>query len=237
MNACPPEANWPQLYIHPTTFAATMRDLKAAHAVSLGLDDPLVPGFARPDGFVLTFDDGFVSALKHAGPVLAELGFRAINFLVADRLGMRNEWDLGVDYTMEPLMDRSQVREWLSLGHDIGGHTLTHPFLDQIPLDWAREEITAGKKKLEDMFGREVRHFAYPYGAFNAALVELVGEAGYATACTTGPGIAGPGSQRLLLPRTGVDDAYVANLSQGEPGATSLDRGPIGSSGVPVERT
>jgi peptidoglycan/xylan/chitin deacetylase (PgdA/CDA1 family) len=34
-----------------------------------------------------------------------------------------------------------------------------------------------------------VRHFCYPYGDWNPAVRELVAEAGYATACSTDPGV------------------------------------------------
>jgi hypothetical protein len=43
------------------------------------------------------------------------------------------------------------------------------------------------KKKLEDWFGREVKHFAFPSGYYNDLLVELVIEAGLTTAATTAP--------------------------------------------------
>ncbi|MBW0001551.1 MAG: polysaccharide deacetylase family protein [Verrucomicrobia bacterium] len=205
INRLPAGANWPQLYVAPKTFSTEIGKLKRAGVACLRLDEVRDPSPSRNKGFVLTFDDGFVSALERAGPCLAGLGLRAINFLVAGRLGMRNEWDAGVDNTMEPLMDDSQVRDWLSLGHDIGGHTVTHPHLDQIPLAQAREEIFAGKKKLEDTFGREVRHFAYPYGGLTPAVVDAVREAGFSTACTTVTDLAGSDTLPLTLPRLNVD--------------------------------
>jgi peptidoglycan/xylan/chitin deacetylase (PgdA/CDA1 family) len=209
VSSLPATANWPQLYVAPPAFSAAVANLKGSGARSLHLDEVLEPARTQDKRFVLTFDDGFVSALEHAGPVLAGLGFKAINFLVADRLGMRNEWDVDVDHTMEPLMDVGQVRDWLSLGHDIGAHTLTHPHLDQISLTQAREEICASKKKLEDTFGREVRHFAYPYGGFTPPVMDLVREAGFATACTTVEDLAGPETPPLLLPRLNVDGEFL----------------------------
>ena len=104
----------------------------------------------------------------------------------------------------ERLMDPSQVREWLAAGNDIGSHTCTHPYLTRIPQEQAREEIRASKQKLEDLFGREVRHFCYPYGDFSPAIAELVGEAGYATACTTRSGMNTPATPRFELHRITV---------------------------------
>ena len=79
--------------------------------------------------------------------------------------------------------------EWLAAGNDIGSHTLTHPRLTQLAPGRAREEISASRKRLEDLFGRPVRHFCYPYGDWNPAVRDLVREAGYATACTTTAGV------------------------------------------------
>lgn len=205
VNPLPANVNWPQLYVAPETFSTQAGKLKKAGARSVSLEDVLKVPQTRDKAFALTFDDGFVSALERAGPVLAGLGFKAINFLVAGRLGMRNEWDVGVDHTMELLMDAAQVRDWLNLGHDIGAHTLTHPHLDRIPLAQAREEICASKKRLEDAFGREIRHFAYPYGDFNPDVVDLVREAGFATACTIVTGLAGSETPPFMLPRLNVD--------------------------------
>ena len=101
-------------------------------------------------------------------------------------------------------MDAAQIREWLAAGHDIGSHTVTHPHLTHIPLAQAREEIFASKKSLEDLFGRPVKHFCYPYGDFNESIVDCVREAGYCTACGTEFGLATLESSPFRLPRLGV---------------------------------
>jgi peptidoglycan/xylan/chitin deacetylase (PgdA/CDA1 family) len=99
------------------------------------------------------------------------------------------------------MMDAAQVRDWLAARHDIGSHTLSHPYLTKLPPAQAREEITASRKKLEDLFGRPVTHFCYPYGDWNEAVRDLVQAAGYKTACTTDPGVNGPGDSPFLLKR------------------------------------
>src|SRR5207245_147749 len=108
--------------------------------------------------------------------------FTAIQFLPADFLGRRNEWDVGLGEAPEAIMDAAQVREWLAAGHDIGSHSLTHPFLTRLPPAQAREEISASRKKLEDLFGRPVEHFCYPYGDWDEPVRDLVEQAGYRTA-------------------------------------------------------
>ena len=150
---------------------------------------------------MLTFDDGFASVLEHGLKPLAQYGFQAIQFLVADSLGKSNVWDRAAGEVPAPLMDAAQVREWLAAGHRIGSHTLTHPFLSRIPTPQAREEIAASRKKLEDTFGVAVDHFCYPYGDWNEAVRDLVAEAGYRTACTTEFGINPVGTSPLSLKR------------------------------------
>lgn len=139
--------------------------------------------------FALTFDDGFANVLRHGLGPLQRHGFRAIQFLVADRLGGNNEWEVLEGEVREALMDAAQVRDWLAAGHEIGSHTLTHPHLTRLSPGESREEIFSSKKKLEDLFGVPIRHFCHPYGDWNAAVRDLVVEAGYETACTTEFGV------------------------------------------------
>jgi peptidoglycan/xylan/chitin deacetylase (PgdA/CDA1 family) len=187
------------LYLSQKLFARQLEELREAGFTSGALEACAGPGAER--SVVITFDDGYVNVLRHGLRPLAEARFKAIQFLVADLLGRRNEWDMPLGEAPEPMMDAVQVREWLAAGHDIGSHTLTHPFLTRLPPAKAREEIMAGRKKLEDLFGRPIRHFCYPYGDWNKAVRDLVEEAGYATACTTEFGVNGKRVDRFGLQR------------------------------------
>ncbi|HOI75644.1 MAG TPA: polysaccharide deacetylase family protein [Syntrophales bacterium] len=64
-------------------------------------------------------------------------------------------------------------------GFTIANHSLTHPRLDQMPVDAARREITEGRERLQQFFGQPVPGFAYPFGSYNDAVVTLVREAGH----------------------------------------------------------
>jgi peptidoglycan/xylan/chitin deacetylase (PgdA/CDA1 family) len=139
--------------------------------------------------------------LRHGLEPLAENGFRAIQFLVAGFLGRRSEWQAQYGEVLEPLMDASQVREWLAAGHEIGAHTLTHPWLTRVSELEAREEIRGSRLRLEDLFGVPVRHFCYPYGDWNPAVRDLVQEAGFATACTVEFGVNAAATPHFELRR------------------------------------
>lgn len=190
------------LYVSTELFARQLAELREAGFNAANIDRNLAlesKPSERP--IVLTFDDGFSNVLRHGAPLLATNKFRAIEFLVADLIGKTNEWEQREGETAEPLMDATQVREWLAAGHEIGSHTLTHPHLPQLSAAAAREEISASKKKLEDIFGRPVHHFCYPFGDWNESVRDLVMEAGYRTACTTMAGVNAPGAPLYTLKR------------------------------------
>jgi peptidoglycan/xylan/chitin deacetylase (PgdA/CDA1 family) len=208
---CPMRTNTSWLYVSPSCFREKMGAVMRAKFRTISMEDALEGQRAIAPRFVITFDDGYECVLKHAAECLRQDGFTAMQFLVADRLGRMNEWDLGLDPAMERLMDRTQVREWLSLGHEIGAHTLTHPRLTEIPLSRAREEIHSSKKKLEDLFGIPVKHFAYPYGDYNQQIVGIVQEAGFHTACTADPGCVRAGGDPLRLNRLTVREWELPN--------------------------
>ena len=176
--------NLPSLYVHPRQFARQMDELLAAGIPCIPFGE--LPGAAASaaNGFCLTFDDGFLNVFDHALPVLQKRGLRSIQFIVGSLIGRQDEWDRAIGEPPQTLMDEGQIREWLAAGQEIGSHTLTHPHLTRLSIEEARREIFDSKKLLEDRFGREIKHFCYPYGDHDAAIRDLVGEAGYASACT-----------------------------------------------------
>jgi peptidoglycan/xylan/chitin deacetylase (PgdA/CDA1 family) len=149
----------------------------------------------------LTFDDAYRSLFTKGLPVLQKRAVKAMTYVVANLIGKTNQWDDGKGLRTEPLMNRDELGEWLRAGNEIGAHSLNHPDLTTLPLDEARREIVDSKKILEDMFGRPVRHFCYPYGAQNETIRALVQEAGYETATSTIRGVNAPDADTFALRR------------------------------------
>jgi len=92
---------------------------------------------------------------------------------------------------------------------EIGAHTVTHPMLSMLPPEAQRAEIQRGKARLQDILGREVTSFAYPYGApsdYTPETVALVREAGFACACSNFHDLVWRGSDPFQLPRALVRD-------------------------------
>ena len=61
--------------------------------------------------------------------------------------------------------------------------------------------LNKGKKKLEDIFGRPIQHFCYPFGDWNETVRDLAMEAGYQTAVTTRAGVNAHGDAPYTLKR------------------------------------
>ncbi|HTK84893.1 MAG TPA: polysaccharide deacetylase family protein [Patescibacteria group bacterium] len=92
---------------------------------------------------------------------------------------------------------------------DIGGHTVTHPFLKRLPEEAAWQEIRQNKEDLEALLDRPVDTFAYPFGdarACGAREYKLAKKAGYKVAVTTQDGnvFGRHAANMMALPRCTV---------------------------------
>jgi peptidoglycan/xylan/chitin deacetylase (PgdA/CDA1 family) len=189
------------LYVSPGLFSKQLSELKREGFQTQEFVSVLAQKTRPGRRVYLTFDDGFLDLHKHALPLLEEQGFRGIVFLVAGLIGGTNVWQQAKGDVTEPLMDRMHVQDWLAAGNEIGSHTLSHPRLSRLSPTEAREEIGASRKQLEDIFGKSVQHFCYPYGDWNPAVRDLVAEVGYKTACTTEAGINTPETSPFEMKR------------------------------------
>ena len=72
----------------------------------------------------------------------------------------------------------------LYAGHEVAGHGLYHSSLPDIGTPGAMLEIIEDRRKLEELAGRTVQSFAYPFGVFNEDVKTLLRMAGYRSART-----------------------------------------------------
>jgi peptidoglycan/xylan/chitin deacetylase (PgdA/CDA1 family) len=206
--AAPPtkDAPFQGLYVDADIFRDQMKWLKRAGFQGLSLEKamPYIQGEKTGKVAAITFDDGFQNVLENAAPVLDEFGFTATNYFVANQVGGHNAWDHALGVARTPLMSVSELREWATLGHEVGAHTLDHVHLGEKPDGEARQQISRSKDVLEDMLGREVTNFCFPYGENNAIHREIVKGAGFKTATTTVRRRARSTDDPFALPRISV---------------------------------
>jgi peptidoglycan/xylan/chitin deacetylase (PgdA/CDA1 family) len=88
---------------------------------------------------------------------------------------------------------------------DIGAHTASHPSLALLPPAAQRDEIVRGRTAIENIVGRKISLFSYPFGKqehFSEETASIVREEGFRCACTNIPGMVRRDVDRFRLPRT-----------------------------------
>jgi len=195
------------LHVSPQQFNFQMWILKVLgyKALSLKKLQPYLDGHKVGKVVGITFDDGYQNNLLNAAPTLLKYNFSATCYIVSNNLGLTNIWDLDKNITQRNLMTAEEVKKWLSLGMDIGGHTQTHPNLTKISYEETKKEIYECKLNLELIFKTPVNDFCYPFGEFNESISKIVKESGYESATTMLRGRVGPSTNRYKLPRISIN--------------------------------
>ena len=131
---------------------------------------------AAPDDKVvaLTFDNAFQS-VKHAAEVLADFQAPATLFVVTAWVGKSNQWP-GQPHAkaMQRLLRWEDLAALKAAGWDIQAQSHNHPDLRQVPDNQVIRELDTCKAVLAERLGVTPRVFAYPYGAVNRRVYELV---------------------------------------------------------------
>jgi peptidoglycan/xylan/chitin deacetylase (PgdA/CDA1 family) len=103
------------------------------------------------------------------------------------------------------MMCSSQVSQLHAGGMEIGGHTVHHPILTELPDGEAMAEIEGGRRYLQQLTEAPVDVFAYPNGQpqrdYDRRHVEMLGAAGFRCAVSTAVGVVRPGAADLEWPR------------------------------------
>jgi peptidoglycan/xylan/chitin deacetylase (PgdA/CDA1 family) len=89
---------------------------------------------------------------------------------------------------------------------EAGAHTLNHAMLAAISSVEQRWEIVEGKRRLEELLGRRVVDFSYPYGSYTEETTAAVREAGFEGACTTTEAAVARRDDPFRLPRVWPQD-------------------------------
>jgi peptidoglycan/xylan/chitin deacetylase (PgdA/CDA1 family) len=99
-----------------------------------------------------------------------------------------------------------QVKELENSGMQIGAHTITHAFLDELNEEVARKEIEGSIKALERQLQIPICFFSYPRGRMDERVKPILKKSGVKAAVTTKPGSNPYGTDLLELKR--IDAGY-----------------------------
>lgn len=201
--------------LSPEQFRWQMEQLtvRGMTGISLGqaFDHLEQTGRYPPDAVALTFDDGYLSVLEDALPVMAERGFSATVFLVAGMMGMSALQARAThpDFSSD-LLDWDQAEILVRAGFEVGSHTVNHPDLRCVSATGLEQELAQSRNLLEQRLQPRVDALAYPYGHFNAEVLATASRY-YRHACTTRLGRCERQSDPLQINRV---DAYYLQRPQ-----------------------
>lgn len=122
---------------------------------------------------MVTADDGWLSFIENALPELERRNVPVTIFVVSDRLGQ----SLGQAH--DRLVSESELGGIATHQVSIGSHTSTHARLTTLDEEGIRRELRASRAKLENLLGKEVALFSFPFGAFRDELINECRDAGY----------------------------------------------------------
>ena len=119
----------------------------------------LFPG-GRSKAVTLSYDDGVVDD-RRLVEIFNRHGLRGTFHLNSGTLG--REGNLA-------------TKEIAALfqGHEVSAHSVTHPFLEQLPLASVIHELTEDRRRLEEICGYPVRGMSYPFGTWSQQIVALL---------------------------------------------------------------
>jgi peptidoglycan/xylan/chitin deacetylase (PgdA/CDA1 family) len=152
-------------------FEAQMRWIAESGRTGMSVKQWLAAGNAGSSA-VITFDDGAETDLIAAMPVLETLGFGATCYLTVDFLGRPG------------FLTHSQARE-LAQRCEVGCHSMSHSYLDDLDEPALRREIVEARHRLEDICGTSVTAFSCPGGRFTPQAVDIARDCGYTSFATS----------------------------------------------------
>ena len=194
--------------VTPEAFDEQLRYLRDTGYLSIPIEDWHAAMHAhRPlsgRAILLTFDDGYQDFYDYAWPILKKYDFSALVFLVADKIGGANDWDLHFGERI-PLMNWDKINQLSENGIRFGSHTATHSMLTAVsPTEVARQAIRS-RQILQSGLEKPVLSLAYPHGAEDPLVRHIAGGCGYIYGFTCRPGRSGLWDGLLELPRIEVD--------------------------------
>ncbi len=139
--------------------------------------------------FTVTFDDGYAENLDFAIPEMLQRNIPCTYFVTTQNFLKNTPFAHDVKAGV-PLRVHTakQIRELSDAGIEMGGHTRTHiDFSEVSDPSVIDDEIRYAKEELEQVIGRRVRYFAFPFGLkpqLTQSAIASVYRAGYDGFCS-----------------------------------------------------
>lgn len=126
---------------------------------------------AKP--IMITFDDTDEDQFTVGNATLKKYGFKGVYFIMTVSIGRKGR----INY-----MTKEQIKQLSDEGNTIASHTYDHKNFAQFTNEDWKTQIDEPTKKLEQITGKKVAYFAYPYGVYKASGLPKLKEHGFKAA-------------------------------------------------------
>src|SRR5215831_1989397 len=162
---CQAEPGYVRYILPVENFRAQMIRMKDAGFRGVNVSEALQ--YPKESSVCVTFDDGCETDLIAAAPVLREVGFHATFYITAGFLDTPGYLSSG------------QLRELDGQGFELGCHSMTHPYLSDLPESELKREVGEAKLRIEQALGHLIEHFSCPGGRYDRRTLESARRAGF----------------------------------------------------------
>lgn len=203
----PPGARIRGMYVRPRHFDGQIAWLRRRGYEFVTFGDLAAAGAGAVRGsarrVILTLDDGYADNYHNGLPILKRHGVRAVVYPVLGDVGRRGVvWPGATERTPADMLSADQIREMAAAGIEFGSHLIEHVSLRRMSPDEQVDQLGRSRRGLEELTGVPVLSIAYPYGDFDADVVERARAAGYRYGVITEPGVDAASADPLTLRRT-----------------------------------
>jgi len=155
----------------------------------------------------ITFDDGFAHTIDLVMPVLTHRAIPVTFFIPTNCLGKKASWitDMELSQRLGPILTIDSLR--LLSKHNnviIGSHGINHKSLLEMTDD-VQGVLVESKKILENITGKDVKMYSFPFGEYADRHVAMAHEAGYNHVFTVDPTIVTGVGEAFVIGRVEVD--------------------------------
>jgi peptidoglycan/xylan/chitin deacetylase (PgdA/CDA1 family) len=203
---CQSEAGYVRYILRENTFRAQLKWLRDSGWRGLSTGEAL--NYPEGKSVAITFDDGSESDLLTAAPLLKEHRFDATFYVTTGCIGQPG------------YLSENQLNQLSSMGFEIGCHSMTHPYLNDLSASDLKREIWEAKEKIEGMIGKQVEHFSCPGGRYDNRTIALAKNAGYRSLAISQSRANFPSTDPFLLGRVSImrdcDAGTFAKICSGE---------------------
>ncbi len=143
--------------------------------------DEIIKSVSKKRQVAITFDDGYTTFANNALPLIKKHNVPVTLFALGNS-GKRTFEGSNPSFATLSLADLKKIS---SDNIVVGYHSENHKDLSKIDKKELVKEITISKRTFEKKLGSTIRYFAYPFGKYNNAVLDVVSKSGYAAAFTT----------------------------------------------------